>query len=98
MTTQEVVSKSADGLVCIQLDVHIWSGRRHLDKTDLIHANKEFEKLPEKDLANLGSVKICDPDKIKEFQSLKNRADAADFIDRFVCDVDDCLHGCRDLA
>ena len=75
MTTQEVVSKSADGLVCIQLDVHIWSGRRHLDKTDLIHANKEFEKLPEKDLANLGSVKICDPDKIKEFQSLKNRAE-----------------------
>lgn len=73
--TTEVINKSVDGLVCIQLDVHIWSGRRHLDKTDLIHANREFAKLPEKDLANLGSVKICDPDKIKKFQSLKNRAD-----------------------
>lgn len=62
-------------MVCIQLEVHIWSGRRHLDKTDLVHANPEFGKLPEKDLANLGSVKICDPDEIKAFQKIKNQAE-----------------------
>lgn len=73
----EVVKKDAGGLVCVMLDVHIWSGRRHLDKTDLIHANPEFRKLPEKDLANLGSVKICDPEDIKKFQAVKGRAERA---------------------
>lgn len=73
----QVVNKDAAGLVCVMLDVHIWSGRRHLEKTDLIHANPEFSKLPEKDLANLGSVKICDPDDIKKFQAIKGRAERA---------------------
>lgn len=73
----QVVNKDATGLVCVVLDVHIWSGRRHLEKTDLIHANPEFSKLPEKDLANLGSVKICDPDDIKKFQQIKGRAERA---------------------
>lgn len=71
-----ITSKSAADLVCVQLEVHIWSGRRLLDKTDLIHANPEFAKLPEKDLANLGSVKICNPEQIKQFQKLKNKAEA----------------------
>lgn len=73
--TNEVITKSATDLVCVQLEVHIWSGRRHLDKTDLIHANSEFTKLPEKDLANLGSVKICDPEEIKKFNTFKNKAE-----------------------
>ena len=73
--TGDIVNKDATDLVCIQLEVHIWSGRRHLDKSDLVHANPEFGKLPEKDLANLGSVKICDPEEIKTFQKIKNQAE-----------------------
>lgn len=73
--TQNVIKKSATDLVCVMLDTHIWSGRRHLEKTDLVHANPEFAKLPEKELANLGSVKICDPEDIKAFQSLKGKAE-----------------------
>lgn len=72
-----IAKKDADGLICVTLDVHIWSGRRLLDKTDLIHANPEFRKLPEKDLANLGSVKICDPEDIKKFQKVKGKAERA---------------------
>lgn len=74
-TLPDVVQKSAQNMVCVLLDVHIWSGRRHLDKTDLVHANREFEKLPEKELATLGSVKICDPTRIKAFQTIKNKAE-----------------------
>lgn len=76
-TMTELAKKDATGLVCVMLDVHIWSGRRHLEKTDLIHANPEFRKLPEKELANLGSVKICDPDDIKKFQKVKGKAERA---------------------
>lgn len=71
----EVIQKSAADLVCVMLDAHIWSGRRHLEKTDLVHANPEFSKLPEKELANLGSVKICDPEDIKAFQTIKGKAE-----------------------
>ena len=77
VTMTELAKKDATGLVCVMLDVHIWSGRRHLEKTDLIHANPEFRKLPEKELANLGSVKICDPDDIKKFQKVKGKAERA---------------------
>lgn len=73
----QVITKDAANLVCVLLDVHIWSGRRHLEKTDLVHANPEFSKLPEKDLANLGSVKICDPDDIKKFHTIKGKAERA---------------------
>lgn len=71
----QVIHKDAANLVCVLLDVHIWSGRRHLEKTDLVHSNPEFRKLPEKDLANLGSVKICDPDDIRRFHTIKGQAE-----------------------
>lgn len=73
----QVMQKDAANLVCVLLDVHIWSGRRHLDKSDLVHSNPEFRKLPEKDLANLGSVKICDPEDIKKFHTIKGKAERA---------------------
>lgn len=72
---QEVQVCSAANLVCIQLEVHIWSGRRKMDKTDLIRADPAFARLPEKDLASLGAVKICDPEDIKAFQRIKNKAE-----------------------
>jgi hypothetical protein len=71
----QVITKDAANLVCVLLEVHIWSGRRHLEKTDLVHSNPEFRKLPEKDLANLGSVKICDPEDIKKFHTIKGKAE-----------------------
>ncbi len=71
----QVIQKEAGNLVCVLLDIHIWSGRRHLEKTDLVHSNPEFRKLPEKDLANLGSVKICDPEDIKKFHTIKGKAE-----------------------
>jgi hypothetical protein len=65
----------ADHLVCVVLDIHIWSGRRHLERCDLIQSNPAFSKLPEKELANLGSVKICDPEDIRQFHTLKDKAE-----------------------
>ena len=70
-----VIDTPADHLVCVVLDIHIWSGRRHLERSDLIQSNPEFNKLPEKELANLGSVKICDPEDIRTFHTLKGRAE-----------------------
>lgn len=74
---KEIVSKDASGLVCVMLDVHIWSGRQRLTKDDLIRANPEFRGLPEKELANLGSVKICDPEEVRKFQKVKGKAERA---------------------
>lgn len=73
--TDSIVDKDAADMVCVLLEVHIWSGRRHMDKTDLVHANSAFANLPEKDLASLGSVKICDPEDIKVFNKIKNQAE-----------------------
>jgi hypothetical protein len=70
-----VIDTPADHLVCVVLDIHIWSGRRHLERSDLIRSNPEFSKLPEKELANLGSVKICDPEDIRKFHTLKGQAE-----------------------
>jgi hypothetical protein len=71
----QVIETPADHLVCVLLDIHIWSGRRHLEKDDLIQSNPEFCKLPEKELANLGSVKICDPEDIRKFHTIKGQAE-----------------------
>jgi hypothetical protein len=75
MTTQQVMEKSAADMVCVMLEVHLWSGRRHLNKDDLIKANPKFAELPDKDLLNLGSVKIYDQKDIKAFGTLKGKAE-----------------------
>lgn len=71
----EVIEKRADDLVCVMLDVHIWSGRRHLELDDLVQANQEFRELPSETLATLGAYKICDPKDIKNFQQIKGKAE-----------------------
>jgi uncharacterized protein DUF3150 len=73
--TQFVMTKSADGLVCVMLEVHIWGGRRHLERDDLLAANPALSKLPTKTLASLGAYKICNPDLITEFQKVKGKAE-----------------------
>ncbi len=58
-----------DHLAVVQLDVRIWSARKKLTPEDLGNA-----ELPPEDLASLGSKRICDPDGLKLFTTLKARA------------------------
>jgi len=58
-----------DRIVAVNLAIHIWSARKKLDPLDLGGA-----ELPPEDLASLGSKKICDPEDLKVFGTLKARA------------------------
>lgn len=58
-----------DRIVAVNLAIHIWSARKKLDPVDLGGA-----ELPPEDLASLGSKKICDPEDLKVFGTLKARA------------------------
>ena len=66
MNTDITVLKS---LVAVRLDVAIWSARRKLTAADFGSTH-----LPPEKLASLGSKKICDPDALKVFATLKGRA------------------------
>lgn len=56
-------------LMIVNLDISIWSARRKLSPADF-HA----AKLPPEELASLGSKKICNPDDLRIFSTLKSRA------------------------
>jgi hypothetical protein len=58
-----------DQLVVVNLNVRIWSARRKLTPEDLGNAD-----LPPEDLASLGSKRICDPEELKFFNTLRARA------------------------
>lgn len=58
-----------DRIVAVNLSIHIWSARKKLDPVDLGNAN-----LPPEDLASLGSKKICNPEELRVFGTLKARA------------------------
>ena len=58
-----------DRLVVVNLDIHIWSARKKLSPVDLGNPD-----LPPEDLASLGSKKICDPEELRIFGTLKARA------------------------
>ncbi len=78
MTTtvnEAIKQKSADGLVCVTLEVHLWSGLKRLKKEQLIAKNSEFENLPPATLATLGSIKICDTDDLAPFNAMKREAE-----------------------
>lgn len=72
---EAVKQKSVEGLVCVTLEVHLWSGRKRLKKEKLIAKNPEFEKLPPESLATLGAIKICDPDDLAPFLRMKREAE-----------------------
>jgi hypothetical protein len=61
--------KVLDHLVVVNLDVHIWSARKKLSPCDLGGA-----ELPPEDLASLGSKRICNPEALRAFSTLKARA------------------------
>jgi hypothetical protein len=56
-------------LAVVNLDVHIWSARCKLTPPDLGNA-----ELPPEELASLGSKRICNPEELKTFTTLKARA------------------------
>ncbi|WP_342632822.1 DUF3150 domain-containing protein [Marinobacter alkaliphilus] len=60
-------------VVCVSLDVRIWSGRRMLKKEDLMVQGT----LPPSDLVSLGSKKIIDPSELSVFDALKKRMERA---------------------
>jgi len=62
-------------VVAINLDIHLWSGRRKLHREDLEKVSGD--QLPPQDLASLGSKKICDPTEVAIFERIKRRAERA---------------------
>ena len=56
-------------LLAVNLDVNIWSARRKLQPSDFAHS-----QLPPEKLASLGSKRVCDPNQLKIFGTLKARA------------------------
>jgi len=61
--------KALECLLAVNLDVNIWSARRKLSPDDFSHGD-----LPPEGLASLGSKRICDPNELKIFGTLKSRA------------------------
>lgn len=66
MTTDIAV---LDHLVVVNLDIHIWTARKKLVPLDL-----GGTELPPEDLASLGSKRICNPEDLRTFGTLKARA------------------------
>lgn len=65
----------AVGIVCVSLDIHLWSGRKRLRKENLLAKNPELAHLPPESLATLGSIKIADPEDLAPFLKYKREAE-----------------------
>ena len=61
--------KVLDSLLALHLEVNIWTARKKLSPEDFDGAT-----LPPDDLASLGSKRICDPEDLRVFGTLKARA------------------------
>jgi len=64
-----------DHLLALNLNISLWSARKKMTAEDLGGA-----ELPPEDLASLGSKRICDPEALRIFGTLKARA--FNFLDR----------------
>lgn len=62
-------------LICINLDIHIFSGRKQLRLKDLKDVRES--QVPPRELASLGSKRICDGEEIQKFLTVKRRAERA---------------------
>jgi hypothetical protein len=58
-----------DRLMAVNLNITIWSARKKLTAADFGGV-----ELPPEELASLGSKKICDPERLRIFGTLKSRA------------------------
>lgn len=77
MDNNLIKQAQAKGLICVTLDVHLWSGRKRLRKEALLAKNPEFRNLPPESLATLGSIKIADPSDLAPFMRAKREAEKA---------------------
>ena len=68
MNTQTDI-KVLHSLLALHLEVNIWTARKKLSPEDFAGA-----VLPSDDLASLGSKRICDPESLSIFGTLKSRA------------------------
>jgi len=68
MNTQTDI-KVLDNILALHLEVNIWTARKKLSPEDFDGAT-----LPPDDLASLGSKRICDPEDLRVFGTLKARA------------------------
>lgn len=64
--------KTLEKLLICHIDCTIWSGRKKLRPEDFSLA--DGSRLPSKEVASLGSKKICDPDALTDFERLKKEA------------------------
>jgi hypothetical protein len=64
--------KTLEQLVICHIDCSIWSGRKKLRPEDFRLG--DGSQLPPKDVASLGSKKICDPEALAQFDRLKKEA------------------------
>ncbi len=62
-------------IVCVNLDIHLFYGRKQLHLEDL--KNVSNDQVPPRELASLGSKRICDGDEIQKFLTLKRKAERA---------------------
>lgn len=72
--TPNVHQLDAKALICVQLDIKLWSGRQALKREHLVQSNPLLASLPPQDLASMGSVRICDPEEVRVFARIKNEA------------------------
>jgi len=70
-----IKQREVTGLVCVTLDIHLWSGRQRLRKEALLAKNPEFKDLPPESLATLGSIRIADPEDLAPFMRHKREAE-----------------------
>lgn len=75
MDNIDIARKDVHDLVCVSLDIHLWSGRKRLRKEQLIERNPALGNLPPESLATLGAIKICDPDDLAPFMAVKRQAE-----------------------
>ena len=61
--------KVLDSLLALHLEVNIWTARKKLSPEDFAGAT-----LPPEDLASLGSKRVCNPEALRVFGTLKARA------------------------
>ncbi|QXW20151.1 DUF3150 domain-containing protein (plasmid) [Comamonas aquatica] len=71
---QNLKTVSSHDVVCIALEVHLWSARIQLKAEDLQKYSSNLTNLPDTALASLGSVKLCDPEVIRKFERIKREA------------------------
>lgn len=73
-TIQSLKPCATHDVVCVALDVHLWSARIQLRAEDLQKYSPHLKELPDNALASLGSVKLCDPEVVRKFERLKREA------------------------